>query len=164
MLDHDLIQISKGSPFNSPCHLLPKKTGKPRIITNFMYVNKLIEQNRWPIPSVRNVLEHLSGSQYFSVMDCKKGFWQIKITENSRSLTAFSCRGRLYEYKRLPQGMSISPGAFKLGMSLLFGIQDIHKTLGSMPWCLGHKSWVIFPRTYTLVYDAKPARTLKFSM
>ena len=121
MLDHDLIQISKGSPFNSPCHLIPKKTGKPRMITNFMYVNKLIEQNRWPIPSVRNVLEHLSGSQYFSVMDCKKGFWQIKITENSRSLTAFSCRGRLYEYKRLPQGMSISPGAFQSVMMEIFG-------------------------------------------
>ena len=121
MLDHDLIQISKGSPFNSPCHLIPKKSGEKRMITNFMYVNTLIEQNRWPIPSVRNVLEHLAGSKFFSVMDLKKGFWQIKITENSRSLTAFSCRGRLYEYKRLPQGMSISPGAFQSVMMEIFG-------------------------------------------
>ena len=121
MLDHDLIQVSKGSPFNSPCHLIPKKNGDKRMITNFMYVNTLIEQNRWPIPSVRNVLEHLAGSEYFSVMDLKKGFWQIQITENSRSLTAFSCRGRLYEYKRLPQGMSISPGAFQSVMMEIFG-------------------------------------------
>ena len=123
MLDHDLIQISKGSPFNSPCHLIPKKSGEKRMITNFMYVNTLIEQNRWPIPAVRNVLEHLAGSKYFSVMDLKKGFWQIRITENSRSLTAFSCRGRLYEYKRLPQGMSISPGAFQSVMMEIFGDQ-----------------------------------------
>ena len=121
MLDHDLIQVSKGSPFKSPCHLIPKKTGKPRMITNFMYVNTLIEQNRWPIPSVRNVLEHLAGSRYFSVMDCKKGFWQIQITENSRNLTAFSCRGRLYEYKRFPQGMSVSPGVFQSVMMEIFG-------------------------------------------
>ena len=121
MLDHDLIQVSKGSPFNSPCHLIPKKNGEKRMITNFMYVNTLIVQNRWPIPSVRNVLEHLAGSKFFSVMDLKKGFWQIRITENSRSLTAFSCRGRLYEYKRLPQGMSISPGAFQSVMMEIFG-------------------------------------------
>ena len=121
MLDHDLIQVSNGSPFNSPCHLIPKKNGEKRMITNFMYVNTLIVQNRWPIPSVRNVLEHLAGSKYFSVMDLKKGFWQIRITENSRSLTAFSCRGRLYEYKRLPQGMSISPGAFQSVMMEIFG-------------------------------------------
>ena len=123
MLDYDLIQISKGSPFNSPCHLIPKKTGEKRMITNFMYVNTLIEQNRWPIPAVRNVLEHLAGSKYFSAIDLKKGFWQIRITENSRSLTAFSCRGRLYEYKRLPQGMSISPGAFQSVMMEIFGDQ-----------------------------------------
>ena len=121
MLDYDLIQVSKGSPFNSPCHLIPKKSGEKRMITNFMYVNTLIEQNRWPIPAVRNVLEHLAGSKYFSAIDLKKGFWQIRITENSRSLTAFSCRGRLYEYKRLPQGMSISPGAFQSVMMEIFG-------------------------------------------
>ena len=123
MLDYDLIQVSKGSPFNSPCHLIPKKTGEKRMITNFMYVNTLIEQNRWPIPAVRNVLEHLAGSKYFSAIDLKKGFWQIRITENSRSLTAFSCRGRLYEYKRLPQGMSISPGAFQSVMMEIFADQ-----------------------------------------
>ena len=121
MLDFDLVQVSKGSQFCSPSHLIQKKNGTPRMITNFMYVNTLIVQNRWPIPSVRNVLEHLAGSQYFSAMDCKKGFWQIQITENSRSLTAFSCRGRLYEYKRLPQGMSISPGVFQSVMMKVLG-------------------------------------------
>ena len=141
MLEHDLIRVSSGSPFNSPCHLIPKggkskvksknnseddKTNgnsefsKSRFIINYTYVNSLIKQNRWPIPSVRRVLESLSGAKIFSTLDLKSGFFQIRLTENSREITAFSLLNHQYELNQLPQGLSTSPGIFQSIMVKIF--------------------------------------------
>ena len=127
MIDAGLIEISKGSAFNSPAHIVRKKQpGKYRLTVDYRYLNGLLRQNRWPLPHIRTVLEHLSGSRYFSVMDCRSGFWQLRLTEESRSITAFSCRGRQYEWKRLPMGLSVSPGLFQSVMMRVFS-EDVFR-------------------------------------
>ena len=124
MVDSGLIEVSKGSQFNSPVHIVKKKTpGDFRITVDYRYVNGLLKQNRWPLPHIKTVLEHLSGSKYFSVMDCRSGFWQLRLTENSKNITAFSCRGRQYEWKRLPMGLSVSPGLFQSVMMKIFATE-----------------------------------------
>ena len=121
MIAGGLIELSKGSSFNSPAHIVKKKQpGKYRLTVDYRYLNSQLKQNRWPLPHIRTVLEHLSGSRYFSVMDCRSGFWQLRLTDDSRSMTAFSCRGRQYEWKRLPMGLSVAPGLFQSVMMKVF--------------------------------------------
>jgi hypothetical protein len=56
----------------------------------------------------------LSGSWYFSVLDCYSGFWQINIHEPHREKTAFSVPSLgHYQFNRLSFGLSNSPASFQ---------------------------------------------------
>jgi hypothetical protein len=62
----------------------------------------------------------LSGSKYFSVLDCYSGFWQINIREEDREKSAFSIPSLgHFEFNRLPYGMSNSPASFQRLMDLV---------------------------------------------
>ena len=51
-----------------------------------------------------------------------QAFHQIPLDENSKEITAFSVVGKgLYQYKRLPYGLSNSPASFQRAMDNLFG-------------------------------------------
>jgi len=62
----------------------------------------------------------LSGSKYFSVLNCYSGFWQINIHEPHREKTAFSVPSLGHEqFIRLPYGLSNSPASFQRLMDLV---------------------------------------------
>ena len=62
--------------------------------------------------------DKIGSAQFFSKLDCRKGFWQVPIFETDQSKTAFSPGPGLglYEFCRLPFGLSGSPGTFQLLM------------------------------------------------
>ena len=73
------------------------------------------------MPNIKTILEHLSGSNYFSVIDFRNGFWQLVLEEGpSKDITAFSVSDRQYNWNRLPMGLSVSPGIFQSIMVEIF--------------------------------------------
>ena len=63
----------------------------------------------------------MSGSKYFSVLDCYSGFWQINIHEPHREKTAFSVPSLgHFQFNRLPFGLSNSPASFQRLMDSIF--------------------------------------------
>ena len=61
----------------------------------------------------------IHGSQYFSVLDCYSGFWQLKLAEEDKMMTAFSVPNGHYNFLRLPYGLSNSPASFQRLMDLV---------------------------------------------
>ena len=121
MCDSGLIQLARGSPFNSPVHIVKKKCGKPRLTIDYRWVNSVIKQNRWPIPNIRELLEKLAGAKVFSVLDARSGFWQLALDEESQEVTAFTCQGRQYTWNVLPMGLSTSPSIYQRVMMDILG-------------------------------------------
>ena len=70
--------------------------------------------------------DKIGSAQFFSKLDCRKGFWQVPIFETDQSKTAFSPGPGLglYEFCRLPFGLSGSPGTFQLLMDKV--LRDLH--------------------------------------
>jgi len=62
----------------------------------------------------------LKGSTIFSVIDLRQGYWQIPLDEQSRKYTAFVCHRGLYEFTRIPFGLSIAPSVFQRTMQNFF--------------------------------------------
>ena len=60
-----------------------KKPNKLRICLDPKDLNKAIKRTNYPTPNIDNILVKLSKAKLFSVVDCKDGFWQIKLTESS---------------------------------------------------------------------------------
>ena len=59
-------------------------------------------------------MESLVGAKYFSTMDLKSGFWQVKVSEDSHQYTAFTVSSMgVYEFLRMPYGLCNTPVTFQ---------------------------------------------------
>lgn len=121
MLKEGIIQHST-SPYNSPILLVPKKSSldekKWRLVVDFRQLNKQIIPDKFPLPRIDEILDHLGRAKYFSTLDLKSGFHQIPLDEPSKRYTAFSTDKGHFEFNRLPFGLNISPNSFQRMMSI----------------------------------------------
>ena len=124
MIDKGLIELSEGSPYNSPIHLVKEKTpGEWALEVDYRHLNTQLVKSRWPIPSVKTLLHSMSGATVFSTLNLRSDFWQLALDKDSQEITAFSVRGRQYKWKVLPRGLSTGPVIFqKIMMRVLEGL------------------------------------------
>ena len=74
----------------------------------------------------RKFLSKLSNCKYFTKIDLSKGYWQIKLTEDSKEKTAFGTPDGLFQFRKLPFGLVTAPANFSRMMRLLLkGLIDI---------------------------------------
>ena len=66
------------------------------------------------LPHIDKTLYSLQGSQWFSSLDLKSGYWQVEMEEESKALTVFTV-GLLdfYECKRMPFRFTNTPATFQ---------------------------------------------------
>ena len=115
-------QIYSANPrFASPSFLVPKKLGGYRLLVDMRQVNEGLEDGTWPIPNIQELLDRTRGAKLFSIIDLAAGYQQMRITENSKWLTAFRTPIGTYCWRTLPQGCKASPPAFCHMMASIFG-------------------------------------------
>mgnify|MGYP002716422899 CR=1 FL=1 len=84
-----VIEESQG-PWMSPAVLVRKKDGSIRFCVDYRKLNGVTEKDSYPLPRIDDILDQLSGNIWFSTLDLKSGYWQIKIQPEDREETAFS--------------------------------------------------------------------------
>ena len=81
-------------PFQSPwCNavvLVRKKDGSLRFCIDFRCLNAKMKKDSYPLPQMQETMESMVGTRYFSCMDLKSSFWQVKMSKKARQYTAFS--------------------------------------------------------------------------
>nr|GFD05472.1 retrotransposon protein, putative, Ty3-gypsy subclass [Tanacetum cinerariifolium] len=94
LLEIKLIIQSK-SPHMSPAFLVEneagKRRGKKRMVVNYKKINEATIEDSHNLPNMQELLTLLRGKSIFSSFDCKSGFWQVLLDEQSQLLTAFTC-------------------------------------------------------------------------
>lgn len=105
LLQKGVIQESV-SQYSSPAFLVPKPNGKQRMVIDYRKINKLIDGEAYPLPNVDTSFHWFNKARYFTVLDLNAAYHQIPLSKNSRKYTAFCTPTHLYEYNRLPFGLS----------------------------------------------------------
>ena len=130
LIEKGVIKKADGpTDFLSPVMFVPKPRQPDllRMCVHFRRLNKVSKRDYHALPHVRDLLNDMSGSKYFTALDLKWGFWALPIVEDDQHKTAFAGPdGEVYVWKKAPMGLTNSPAAFqRLKAHVLQGIPRV---------------------------------------
>jgi hypothetical protein len=100
--------------------LCKKKDKELRLCVDYQPLNAVTIKNKYPLPRINILFDHLAGAQVFSKIDLRSRYHQIKICAEDIPKTAFSMRYGLYEYLVMSFGLTNAPAHFMYLMNSIF--------------------------------------------
>jgi hypothetical protein len=109
------------SQYASPAFLVAKPQGGYRMVVDYRLLNKKVVFDAFPMPSVEHAFANFQGAKVFSILDLNSAYYQIPLSARSRKATAFCTPFGLYEFTKLPMGISVGCQVLSRVVDTLFG-------------------------------------------
>ena len=119
LLDKGFIHPSS-SHWGCPALFVKKKDDSLRMCVDYRPLNEITIKNKYPLPRIDILFDQLSGARYFSKIDLRLGYHQIKIRKEDIPKIAFSTRYGLYEFTVMSFGLTNTPAYFMYLMNSIF--------------------------------------------
>ncbi|GJS26253.1 putative reverse transcriptase domain-containing protein, partial [Tanacetum coccineum] len=100
------------SPWGAPVLFIKKKDGSLRMCIAYIELNKLTVKNRYPLPRIDDLFDQLQGSRFFSKIDLRSGYHQLRMHEDNIPKTAFRTRYGHFKFMVMPFGLTKAPAVF----------------------------------------------------
>jgi len=101
------------SPWVSPAVMVRKKDGTLRFCVDYRKLNNVTVKDSYSLPIIDDILDQLSGNFWFSTLDLKSGYWQLKVRPKDKEKTAFSIGRGLWQFTVMPFGLCNAPATFE---------------------------------------------------
>ncbi|GBG77420.1 hypothetical protein CBR_g23869 [Chara braunii] len=108
------------SPYGAPVLFVRKKNKDLRLCIDYGKLNAQTIRNVGPLPRIDDLLERMGGAKFFSKLDLKSGYHQLKIRKEDRYKTAFKTRYGHFEWLVMPFGLTNAPTTFQAAMTTEF--------------------------------------------
>ena len=119
LLQAGFIRPSK-APFGAPILFQRKHDGSLRLCVDYRALNKVTVRNKYPIPLIADLFDQLSQAKYFSKLDLRSGYHQVRIAEGDEPKTTCVTRYGAFEFLVMPFGLTNAPATFCTLMNQVF--------------------------------------------
>jgi len=113
------IRLSK-SPMAAPVFFIKKKDGSLQLVQNYHTLNSMMVKNKYPLPLISELMSQLRGARYFTKLDVRWGFNNVRIKPRDEWKAAFRTNRGLFEPLVMFFGMTNSLATFQTMMNDIF--------------------------------------------
>jgi hypothetical protein len=108
------------SHWGSPVLFVKKKDGSMRMCIDYRNLNAVTVKNKYPLPRIDDLLDQLKDAKFFSKIDLRSGYHQMKIKPEDIPKTAFVTRYGQYEFTVVSFDLTNAPAYFMNMMNKVF--------------------------------------------
>ena len=94
--------------------MVERPDGRMRICLDPTDLNKVIKREHYAAAVVQDKAHLLNGSDTFTKLDLKDGYWHVKLDEESSYLTTFNTPFGRYRFNMMPFGLNVSQDIFQM--------------------------------------------------
>ena len=94
------------SPWGAPVLFVKKKDGSMRLCVDYRASNEVTIKNKYPLTRIDDIFDQLKEAKYFSKIDLRSEYFQLKIRESDIPKTAFATRYGQFEFTVISFGLT----------------------------------------------------------
>lgn len=128
LLEDGVIETST-SPWRAQVLITESGAHRKRLVIDYsMTINKFTDLDAFPLPNIETVVSKVSKYKIFSQIDLKSAYHQVPILEKEKIYTAFEACGKLYQFTRIPFGITNGVAAFQRTLDFIISKEKLEGT------------------------------------
>lgn len=128
LLFEDVIEVSK-SPWRAQVLVTVSENHKKRMVIDYSRtINRFTQLDAYPLPRIEEIVNRVARYEVFSTIDMRSAYHQFPIKEEDKPYTAFEACGQLFQFKRIPFGVTNGVAAFQRGIDGIIRAEKLTDT------------------------------------
>ncbi|XP_054259839.1 uncharacterized protein LOC128984533 [Macrosteles quadrilineatus] len=128
LLKDDVIEPSM-SPWRAQALVVTTENHRKRMVIDYSRtINRFTLLDAYPLPRIDDIVNKVANYEFFSTIDLKSAYHQVKIRNEEKHYTAFEACGQLYQFKRIPFGVTNGVAAFQRVIDQVIRTEQLQDT------------------------------------